>query len=110
MSARLFLVNVRHTEGMVAHFKLISESLTLTYCQNREKLGSMLFAESNEILRIICSRLLKAADLDAKKVFPTAIDNELIREFPNSSQPSMSWDNRFQIWMDSVFSKVPGMK
>lgn len=67
----------------------------------------MVVEEGNEILRIICGRIIKVLltwDIALKDLWPIDAGPELYAEFPLSSQEDKHWSNAFQAYVDQLFN------
>ena len=67
-------------------------------------LGSILFREKNEIIKIVCGHILRVTNTnDLAVFFPEGTDSRFISEFPKASQDNKGWDAGFQDFLDKGF-------
>jgi len=66
----------------------------------------MVLGESNETLKYICGRFLRATCLDPRRFLPADAGDEMIADFPKPSQPILIWDQMFQAYLDKAYETL----
>lgn len=76
---------------------------------SRRGLGTMLLEEKNEILRVICGRiiaLLVDFGIPRHNLWPVTTKGHLYSKFPETKPNGSQWDIKFQDYLDDLCEAV----
>lgn len=80
---------------------------------NRRGLGAMMVGTPDEILKLICGRLLRSmifSGIPRSDLWPVGTDIEDYNNFPVSPSSNNQWLNEYNNHVDFLFRKYPALR
>jgi hypothetical protein len=65
----------------------------------------MLAEEPDEILRLICGRIMRASEIEPEHFWPPGTESKLYNDFPKLPQDDAKWDRLFQDYVGEIFQQ-----